>query len=217
MEQTLTKTKYKVAETYFKLDVSFNKENNEKLEKIINSVVEKEILKLKYLSEFQYSEEIIYEIEFEEGSTKIRVLFFATIVNGLIFYGSLRQGLSQVYSDIKWLSENVITDARQQDEIIGNNVIRTEKRTGLIGRLKRILDRIEYLQNNLNVIGNNQAQVELTNLYQELADIIQVLDLQERQTFVNNLPAEISGNLPEPNEKRVIHFYNLYGLKPKEE
>lgn len=221
MQETITlnqkEKKYKIAETYIKLDIDFNSENNAKLRKIIDSTVKKELIRFRESGEFEISNEIVYEIEFGKGSTKIRVIFFATIINGLIYYGSLRQGISQVYTDVKWLSENIIQSASQDDNLIDNNIIRTERRTGLTGRLKRNLDRIDYLENNLNNIGNNEVQAELATLRLDLANIIQLLELAERETFINNLSEETRNNLPEPNGQQVRHLENLYALKPEDE
>jgi hypothetical protein len=201
--------KYKVAETYIKLDIIYSDVNNAKLYEILSLAVQKQLI------DFRYNKEIIYEIEFEKGSTKARIAFFAAL-NTLIFYGELRESLATAYNDVKWLSERVIESAKQEDNFIDDNILRTEKRTGLTGRLKRTLDRINYLQNNINNLGNNQIQVELNKLYQDLSNIIHLLELAERATFLNALPNEVRNNLPQPNED-INHLYNLYALKPEDE
>jgi len=79
------------------------------------------------------------------------------------------------------------------------------------------LTRIEFLQNNLNNLGNNQVHVELNQLYQEVANLVQLLDDMEQQTFVQALPQEIRNNLPVPNHNDVRHFERLYAVKPKDD
>src|SRR5690606_7204055 len=145
-----------------------------------------------------------------------KVAFFA-FLNGMIFYADLKDSIKTIYNDVKWLSEQVISNARQESDLIDNNIIRTERRTGIIGRLNTVLKRIEYLQTNLNNLGNNQTQIELNGLYQEVADLIQLLDNIEQQTFIQALSQEIRNNLPEPNPNEVRHYERLYAIKPEDE
>ncbi len=202
----LSEKRLKVAETYLKLDIEFSSESNKEIEKILRLAVEKNLV------EFKYAEDIIYEISFDKGSTRARVAFFA-FLNGLIFYADLKDSIVTIYNDAKWLSEQIIETAREESPLIDNNIIRTEKRTGIIGRLKRVLSRIEYLQGNLNNVGNNQIQQELASLYQEVANLIQLIDLEDRQTFLNAIPQNYRNNIPQANEYQVQHLSNLYENK----
>lgn len=206
----MEKKRLKIAETYIKLDLEFNEEINRELEIIFRKAVSQS------LKEFKYSETLVYEIDFDKGSTKAKVAFFA-FLNGMIFYADLKESVKTIYNDVKWLSEQVITNARQESDLIDNNIIRTERRTGIIGRLNTVLKRIEFLQENLNNIGNNQVQVELNNLYQEVADLIQLLDNVEQQTFIQALPQGVRNSLPTPNPNEVRHFERLYAIKPEDD
>lgn len=135
----------------------------------------------------------------------------------MIFYADLKNSIHTIYNDVKWLSEQVISNARKESDLINNNIIRTERRTGFIGRLNTVLKRIEFLQTNLNNIGNYQNQIELTSLYQEVADLVQLLDNFEQQTFIQALPQGIRINLPATNPFEVQHYVRLYAIKPENE
>lgn len=203
--------KYKISETYIKLNLDFNSNKKQTIRKTLRQVAEKQIV------DFKFKDGLVVVIEIEKGSLKTKVVIYGIIISqGLSNYGSIRQGINQLYNDVKMISERVIEFARQDDSDIDNNVIRTEKRTGLIGRLKRTLDRIDYLQINLNNIGNNKAQQELNLLKQDLANIIDLLSQQERQAILNSLPEDIGNNLPQPDENGMKHIYNLYALKPED-
>ena len=206
----MEKKRLKIAETYIKLDLEFNEGRNRELEIILKKAVEKSI------KDFKYSETIIYDIDFDKGSTKAKVAFFA-FLNGMIFYADLKESVKTIYNDVKWLSDQVITNARQDSNLIDNNIIRTERRTGIIGRLKTVLTRIDYLQSNLNNLGNNQTQIELNQLHQEVANLIQLLDNIEQQTFIQSLPQGVRDNLPASNQNDVQHFMRLYAVRPDEE
>lgn len=206
----MEKIRLKIAETYIKLDLEFNERRNRELEKILRNAISKST------NDFKYRETLIYEIDFDEGSTKAKVAFFA-FLNGMIFYADLKESIQTIYNDVKWLSEQVISNARQESSLINNNVIRTERRTGIIGRLNSVLKRIEYLQNNLNNFSDNQTQIELSRLYQEVANLIQLLDNLEKSTFIEALPQGVRDNLPVPNPNEVQHYVRLYAIKPDED
>lgn len=206
----MEKRRLKIAETYLKLDLEFSEKTNQELEIIFRKAVEKSI------RDFKYCETLVYEIEFDKGSTKAKVLFFA-VLNGMIFYADLKDSIKTIYNDVKWLSEQVISNAREDSNLIDFSLIRTERRTGIIGRLNTVLTRIDFLQNNLNNIGNYQVQEELSQLYQEVANLVQLLENSDRQTFVQALPQEIRNNLPASNQNDVQHFERLYLIKPEDD
>jgi len=206
----MEKKRLKIAETYIKLDLEFNERRNRELEIILKKAVKKSI------KDFKFSKTIIYDIDFDKGSTKAKVAFFA-FLNGMIFYSDLNDSVKTIYNDVKLLSEQVINNARRDSNLIDNNIIRTERRTGIIGRLKTVMTRIEFLQTNLNNLGNNQVQAELNQLNQEVANLIQLLDDIEQQTFIQFLPQRTRDNLPAPNQNDVRHLMRLYAIKPDEE
>lgn len=206
----MKKKRLKIAETYIKLDLEFNEFRNRELQIILIRAVEKSI------KDFKYNETIVYDIDFDQGSTKAKIAFFA-FLNGMIFYADLKDSVNTIYKDVKWLSEEVIKNARQDSNLIDNNILRTERRTGIIGRLKTVLTRIDYLQSNLNNLGNNQIQRELNQQHQEVANLIQLLDNIEQQTFIQSLPREVRNNLPPPDQNDVQHLMRLYAIKPDEE
>lgn len=206
----MEKKRLKIAETYIKLNLEFNEVINRELEIIFRKAVSRSI------KEFKYIETLLFEIDFEKGSTKVKVAFFA-FLNGMIFYADLKESIKTIFNDVKWLSEQVIKNARQESDLINNNIIRTERRTGFIGRLNTVLKRIEFLQGNLNNTGNNQVRLELNNLCQEVADLIQLLDDFEKQTFIQALPHGVRSKLPAPNPHEIQHFNRLYAIKPEDD
>lgn len=206
----LSKNRLKIAETYLKLDISFNTKNDE-IESIIKQVVENLIGDIRG----KLKEDIVYEIVLDKGSTKVKVAFFA-FLNGLIFYADLKDSIITVYNDVKTISEMVI-EAAKENPLIEDNIIRTEKRTGVIGRLKRTLNKIEKLENDLDNLGNNQVRDELRELHQEIANLTELLEPFDRQMFINSLDDNLRNALPEPNQNEVLHLQRLYAIKPEDE
>lgn len=201
--------KFKVAETYIKLDLEYDINNIEKINKTLEKIA------IQQRKEFKHIKNVSIVIDYDEGSLKAKIQVYGMLtIAGLIFYGEIREGIDYAYNDAKWFSENVILQSKNENQTIDVNYIRGEKRTGLIGRLKRTLDRIDYLERNLNNLGNNQVQDELLILRSDLVSIIALLSFEERQTFINALPHETRDNLPDENPEKTQHFLNLYALKP---
>ena len=98
-----------------------------------------------------------------------------------------------------------------------NNIIRTERRTGLTGRIQDVYNRVDKLERNINNLSNNQVQSQLQQIKQEISNLIVVLPNQDGQEFLNDLGINYNQNLPNPNNQRTTYLINRYGLKPDEE
>src|SRR5690606_31644862 len=94
------------------------------------------------LSSRQYlKNEQLYKIsiEFEKGSLKTRIVVWSTaIYMGIANYGSFRAGIREIINDIKHFSEVVIDRIDDDPNISQNDIIRTEKRLGIIGRIQEL-------------------------------------------------------------------------------
>lgn len=204
--------KLKVAEAYIKLDSNFDRDSIAKIDSTLRKIAFENSNRLKNV------EDVSILIEYEEGSLKARVFIYGILViQGIAQYGEIREGLDFLYKDAKWLSNQIIKNSRSENNFIDENFLRAESRTGVTGRLKRTLDRIEYLQENLNSLGNNQVQQELNELHSDLASLIVLLSLEQRQIFLKALPDDIRKNLPDEDPSKTKHFYNLYAMKPEDD
>ena len=203
--------KYKIAETYIKLNLDFKSERKETIGRILRLIAERQI------REFKYKEGIEIELEIEKGSVKMKILIYGTVFKSLISeYGSIRQGLTQVCNDVQWVSESIIGIVKRENKDIDRIILRTEKRTGLVGRLKRITDRIEKLQIDLNNKSNKLLKAELSQLKQDLANILELLDEPERYEINKSLSVEILKDMPKPDSEGMKHIYSMYAIKPEE-
>ena len=203
----------KIGETYLKFNFEYNKSNQDRVKQAYLTQVaefEREILKSR--------EYFKISIEYDEGSLKTRiVLWGTTIYLGIANYGSFRAGVRETINDIRWFSDNVIENIDNGPTINYNDIVRTEKRTGLTGRIQELYSKIDRLERNINNLSNIQVQNELQIIKQEVSNLIAVLPNQEGQEFLNELEQNYRENLPNPNDKRTTYLINRYGLKPDEE
>ena len=203
----------KIGETYLKFDFEFNQSNQA-------------IIKEAYLTQInQVSREILKDreffkisIEYDQGSLKTRIVVWGTAIYlGIANYGSFRAGVREIINDVNSFSDFVIERIDDGPNINQNNIIRTERRTGLTGRIQGVYNRVDKLERNINNLSNNQVQSQLQHIKQEISNLIVVLPNQDGQEFLNDLGINYNQNLPNPNNQRTTYLINRYGLKPDEE
>lgn len=208
-QQKHTIQRIKIAEAYLKLDLEYNEKTLLDLKTIFASVAEKS------LNEHRLRETVSFIIVFDKGSTKSKIIFYTGVLTTILNYSTWRQSVINYYQDGKWLTEQVINLA-SREPAIGQHIIRTEQRTGLIGRLKKIQDRIIYLNDNLDNLNQIQTQAELTTIKQDMANILSVLSQTDKEEVLASLPLAVQNALPNPTEEGERHMYNLYAVKQKE-
>lgn len=203
---------FKIGETYIKFDFEYSEINKSKIKEAYLSQIgltSKEYLKNEQLYKIS--------IEFEKGSLKTRIIVWSSaIYMGIANYGSFRAGVREIISDVKQFSEIVINRIDNDPNINENDIIRSEKRLGLPGRLQELYIRIDNYERNINNLSNMQQQAELNSIKTEIASIIELLSEPDKQAFLNELNNNYSQNLPQPSERRTNYLINRYGLKPEE-
>lgn len=206
----------KIGETYLKFDLEYNEANIQLIKEMIEYQIYDIIKKKDYKNEF-----IKFSIEFDEGSLITRVKLWGSVLFTLYIgvgqYGSFRSGVREAVKDIRNFSTTLTEQLEQNPNINSPHILRIEKRTGISGIIKKIYNRIEYIQQNANNLSPNQVNEELNDIKQEISNILEILDFQEQQQFLNEIPDEISGNLPAPDNKKVNFYINKYVLKPEDE
>ena len=196
---------YKISEIYLHLRLDYNSGKTEKLARRL-----KEISK-DHLSSFRYNDDLLIDVSIEEGSVKFNInIYGAVIKNCISDFGSLNNGLTRVLNELKQISGLIIETGRREELDIDLFLIRSEKRTGLPGRLKRTLDDLNGLQTKNIKNPSGQSGNDLKSLLQELSDMIELLGRVERQAILDSLPDYLRNHLPVPNEDGMIHLYNLY-------
>lgn len=203
----------KIGETYLKFDFEFNEENKERIKQAYLNHVSQRRSEILENGEF-----FRIAIEYDRGSIKTRIIVFGTAIYlGVANYGSFRAGVREILNDVRWFSENVIEHIDDGPNINQNDIIRTERRTGLTGRIEELYNRIDRFERNVNNLSNVEIQNELHQIKQEVSNLSAVLPNQDEQAFLADLNDDYTDNRPNPNPKRVHYLSNRYGLKPDDE
>lgn len=204
---------FRIGETYIKFNIDYSESNRY----LIKEIYLKEVKELanNYL---KHKELFKISIEYDKGSLKTRIVIWGTAMYlGIANYGSFRAGVRELINDSRFFSEFVIERYDRNPNIQPDNIIRTEKRNGLPGRVQEVYHRIDKLERNINELSNNQIQAELQEIKQEVSNIYAVLPNQDAQEFLNDLGQNYTQGLPNPDNRKVYYLSNRYGIKPDEE
>ena len=125
--------------------------------------------------------------------------------------------MREIINDVRWFSDIIIERIYDGPTINANDIVRTENRTGLPGRIQEVFNRIDRLERNLNNLSNNQIQDELQRIKQEVSNLVATLPNRDGDEFLNELGQNYSQDLPNPNERRTTYLINRYGLKPDDD
>ena len=199
---------YKISEIYLHLRLDYNSGKTEKLKRRLREIA------TDHLSAFRYSDDLLIDIATEEGSVKFSINIYGAVIRNCISdFGSINSGLTRIVNELKQISGLIIETGRREELDIDLFLIRSEKRTGLPGRLKRILDDINVLQSKNKGISTGQSGNDFKSLLQELSDMTELLGRVERQSILNSLPDYLRNHLPVADDEGMLHLYNLYAYK----
>lgn len=204
---------YKIGETYIKFDLEFSVHNRK-------NVTEVYLSQVRSISSEYLKNEVGYKIsiEYDKGSLKTRIIVWSTAIYlGIANYGSFRAGIREIINDNRQFSQAIISRIDDSPAIDGDDIIRSEKRSALPGRLQELYRRIDAYEANLNQLSNVQQQKELAGIKTEVASLIELLSQQDMQAFLQDLDNNYSQNLPDPSQRRTDYLISRYALKPEDE
>lgn len=198
----------KLAETYFRLDLHLARSDQEKLQNALTEVARRRAVGL-----FGQPPEIAVFVE--DGSLKAWVVFAGSLYIAIGNYGSFREGLDRLIKDAKIVGTAIIA-AVEDSGISEMKILRTERRTAVPGKLKRIigqLDRLELDQKNLSDVEYKQR---LSEIRRKLIDVLaQIENAEDRSLTIKNLPAPVREGLP-LNLPKLPRLGMPIALKPEE-
>jgi len=169
---------------------------DEEIEKIRNSIEDF----VSTRSRFFLNDTIESNVEFRTGSLKIYATIMGTLLGlyeGVSKYTDFKASVKEIYSDVHELSDYIskeiifITKAKRDDRI------RIESRTGVIGSLNAIIDKIDTISSMTGKRNPNDIAQELKDLSKQINKLISVIKSQEDKELIIQGIADISSKIPE--------------------
>ncbi len=177
---------YELGQSYIRFDFKANEEFKTALEKYL-------LYKAKiYAKEFFHKElvfdEFYFVVETEEGSLKSRLKIYGKIVIGaLIAYGGIRTGVDYLIQDSRRITNHIVEDIANEPNINPNSIGRVERRLGVPGKLKRLYDDIQHLENNRENLTEQEQRNIIKRISNRYDNLINELDQPVIEQIQNDL------------------------------
>ncbi len=156
---------------------------------------------------FLYSETDI-NIELQEGSIKLRITVFGTMMalfSAVANYPEFRSGAISMYDDVKRLSEYVISESVFSTKAKHHQIIRVEARTGVIGSTRKIISKLDMVNNNNGKVMADTLTKYINQSGENIEILLNRVKTEEDKNFIKNGFQEIISELPKkptpPNKK----------------
>lgn len=149
-----------------------------------------------------FSGDVLVEVELVPGSLKAKVKILGSIAAFFALYGGVRSTLDFLYKDGQWLAKAMATESMFATGKNRSEVGRIEIRAGVPGQLRRILNRIDGMQQQANGTSENHRKAfsqELAKVRIELLRVIETLPAEEdKEAVIAGFEDLINESFPEP-------------------
>lgn len=117
---------------------------------------------------FFINKDVDTSVELKDGSLKVYVTIFGSLYAVISAYGSFRSGVDYLSTDVKRLSETVVSECLFQSKCRHDDVIHLEARVGVIGQLKNISDEIKAINTQVQSKPLDQIILKLDKLTNDI-------------------------------------------------
>lgn len=195
----------KLAETYFRLAIHLSPSDRETFDSFLVEAARQNSKNL-----FRQKPEI--EVHLEEGSLRGWITA-AGIFTAICNYGSFRDGVEYLVKDARTFSELMLSSVKGTG-IERSVVLRTERRTAVPGKIKRILGELEELKEHGRDMSKAEYKRKIEKINRKIERAFSQIEGEEdRSLILKNLPRDIRSklpaHLPRPFDPRIA-------LKPDE-
>ena len=161
---------------------------------------------LKTRGSFFIHPDVDVEVEFKEGSLKAYLTVVGFLYLAIGQYGSFRSGIDYLYIDAKRFSESVVAEGLFQTKSKNEDVKRAKSRTGIIGKLKDLVNEMKGLEDSLGRSSIPQVSERIENLIENTNKLIKYVKSIEDQNAVEEEIRKTGEALPEtppfPKDKK---------------
>jgi hypothetical protein len=193
-------------------------ETNGDYENAIATIKESALPLIETRAKFFLYEDAEITFDSDQGSVKSRITILGTIVVALQCisgYKDFREGVTLLYEDVQRVADVATTETLFALRARGQQVVRTESRTGIVGSLHRIISRIDALQTD-SLDRNVESKAEdLASVREEILKLIDnindaddvALVADELYLLVNEIPEHPTPGRRDPHGLQHIALY----------
>lgn len=142
----------------------------------------------------------VVEVRLTEGSLKGWISVGGALLGiygAVANYSGFKQSVGEIVKDSRAFSDEMIKRFLSEDEVAAVRVYRTERRTKVPGRLKRLIERREWLEVHRLQLRAQEVESEEVEIERRLQEILSEIDPAERSA-VRTLLGERVPAFPRP-------------------
>jgi hypothetical protein len=150
-----------------------------------------------------YGGNVVIDVQFEEGSLRVRVTVIGTLAATLAVYSTVadykgfKDSVAELCDDARQYATDVCEPFTKKAGANEEQVYRFERRTKTTGKLYRLAKRLEKLENSVSALSPNDVKKELSQASRELAAIAKDLSPTEMEAVEKQLTSK---TLPPPSK-----------------
>lgn len=131
-------------------------------------------------------DEVDTSVEFKDGSLKVYAGIAGAIYIAIGQYGSFRSGVDYLASDTKRLAECIISETLFLSQSRHDNTVRVEARTGVVGSLKSVIDRLELTRDELSTVDLSVTNKRLSSAHEDIERLLANLKDPQDVSYVGS-------------------------------
>jgi hypothetical protein len=111
-------------------------------------------------------------VEFKDGSLKVYAGIAGAIYIAIGQYADFRSGVDYLANDTKRLAECIISETLFLSHSRHDNTVRVEARTGVVGSLKSVIDKLELARDELGSVELSASNRRLWAAYEDIERLL---------------------------------------------
>lgn len=150
--------------------------------------------------------EVDVSVEFRDGSLKSYISIAGIIIVAIEGYGSFREGIDYLHTDIKRLADSLVSESLFMTGAKHQQIVRTEARTGIIGSLKVLVDDMNNLEASIGQIPTDEAARRIKRIKDDADALLTNVRSEEDSKGIESEISEFTKKLPDrwpnPTDRR---------------
>lgn len=151
-----------------------------------------------------YRQDVEIHVHLIEGSINAKIILVGAIYTAICQYGSFRSGIDHIINDSKILKEIVVSELIKNG-LNASDILDTKKLYCTPEKIRRVLLKIDTLENNLTNLTEEDYKKELSKIRTSVENIyLSISTEQDRELFVSSLREEYIPEQEKISNKKYI-------------
>ena len=180
------------------IDMDFSLIDEKSVESYFKELISK-------FSDQLFSQETLIEVHLSEGSVRTVLIVAGVIYTAIGQYGSFRSGIDYMVNDSKLL-KTIVLSQLIKGGLDESNILEAKRLQCVPDKIRRVLLKIERLENNLSKLSQEDQIKELHRIKISVKNVFFCLnDKRDQALFIDSINEKYIPNLPQIPDKIERH------------